>query len=202
MYMLITRISFLFIQVACFIVKGSHSRKCFDDTEDTFKAREREMNITTMMTYSIRPGWYAALTDIEYIPSKYINIKQTSLYPDLHPSKKICRKGKGKKQWIPENTLNSLSQCPWRYVENTDTNRIPQTILETECLCKNPVNSRKKDNLVCQSVIEYINVYRKVDVEHGVGVFKRSWEPRSVACVASSVPKAQRKYVVLTKMPM
>ncbi|KAL4223622.1 hypothetical protein ACF0H5_017091 [Mactra antiquata] len=177
--------------------------KCFDENDDIVRTRELEMNFTSAMTYSIRPGWYYTLQDTENIPSKYINIKQRILNPDFVPSKKICRKsGKGNDRQYQESTLNNLALCPWRFVENIDTSRIPEKILETECICKNPVNSRRKDNLICSTVIEYISVYRKVSENNGEPVYTRSWEPRSVACVGSSLPRAQRKYITQTKMAL
>ncbi|XP_045171265.2 uncharacterized protein LOC123533615 [Mercenaria mercenaria] len=172
-------------------------QKCVEP--DTFPRMsfEQHINTTKAQSYSITPGWYEKMETADKVPSEYINITHSH-----YLGSQKCRKPKRKNSRNQDNTLNSLSQCMWRYVENNDTeNRIPGTILEVKCVCSSPLYSKKKSGLVCQSVIEYISVLRKVGCSNGVFDYTLVWEPRAVACVATTLPEPKRLYPIAHKTP-
>lgn len=171
--------------------------KCKEPTEFTGLSFEQYMNISKAQSYSITPGWYKVMEIADRVPPEYIGISHKHFLGN-----RKCKRTSKRGRRHSESTLNNLSQCTWRYVENTDRYRKPETILEADCVCSNPnINGRKRNNLVCQSVIEYVNAYRITGCVNGVYEYKRVWEPRAVACVASELPEPKRIYAVDHKTP-
>lgn len=175
-------------------------RTCSEPDETQTITVEQLATITRTQTHSITPGWYESLTSTDKVPAEFLNIIYTHFLGN-RKCKKIKSKS-GRHGSGSDNTLSSLAQCPWRYIQNEDLNRKPKHILEVECICPSPLKSRKKSGLTCQSVIEYVSVYRRVDCHNGIYEYKRVWEPRAVACVASTLPEPKRLYAIDYKMAL
>ncbi|XP_060554470.1 uncharacterized protein LOC132715481 [Ruditapes philippinarum] len=188
-------LSFMLLQP---LVNSKSPQKCVEPETLPNISFELTMNLTEAQSYSIIPGWFKGTKSIDIVPSDYINIKYK--YHSGQTSGKKCKKSKNKNGRKNENTINSMSQCPWRYVENIDNNRKPRTILDAECICHTPLYSKKKSGLVCQSIIDYIVVFRRTGCTNGVYDYKLVFEPRAVACVATSLPEPQRLYKVAYKI--
>ena len=153
------------------------------------------LDITTNQTYSIIPGRAEIIAAENSVPLEYKEIR----YKHFLGSHE-CRNGKRSRKHKRGNTLNNLSQCTWRYIENIDVNRKPKSLLEVECVCSTPFYTRKNVDMICERVFEYVSVYRRVSCTNGVFDYKRVWEPRAVACVATTLPRPTKLNTIAYKM--
>lgn len=81
-----------------------------------------------------------------------------------------------------DDTINSVSSCPWHYVLNVDPNRIPQSIVEARCNCRNRPCVGGSGNSRCEPLKYNIRVLRKYGCEDGVFLYKRTFETITVGC--------------------
>jgi hypothetical protein len=149
---------------------------------------EENLNITIEQSFSIIPGWYETIAAKNEVPLEYIDVHHKHFFGHGKCKNNNKRNRKHKR----DNTLNNLSECMWRYIENLDINRKPSKLLEVECICSSPLNARRNIDLICERVFEYVSVYRRIGCVNGVFEYKRVWEPRAVACVATTMPEPTR----------
>ena len=153
------------------------------------------LNITTLQSFSIIPSWQENIKAINNVPLEYKHLQYRHFF-----GQSKCKKNKRSRKHKRGNTLNNLSQCTWRYIENIDINRKPKTLLEVECVCSTPFYTKKNVDMICERVFEYVSVYRRVSCTNGVFDYKRVWEPRAVACVATTLPRPTKLNTIAYKM--
>jgi hypothetical protein len=78
--------------------------------------------------------------------------------------------------------INAASSCPWHYVLNVDPNRIPGSIIEAKCNCRNRPCVNGGGNSQCEPLKYNIRVLRKYGCENGKFLYKRTSERITVGC--------------------
>ena len=130
--------------------------------------------IIRQQSYSLRSAEIYFADDGLIIPDKYINITFEHL-SGHHGCPNSGSHGNHR------HTVDNLNLCPIRYVRNFDSNRQPSLIIESECVCPEPLIETR---LSCYPVTQYVKVYRRSGCHVGVYVYEPVWEPVRVACVA------------------
>ncbi|XP_046556543.1 interleukin 17-like protein [Haliotis rubra] len=92
--------------------------------------------------------------------------------------------------WEEAVRLHEGKVCPFHYVLNYDENRIPNTVVETECNC---VECLRPDNgpsnlMDCLPIIYYTKVFRRTGCVEGVYRYAAIWEPLKIGCQCAHAP--------------
>ncbi|XP_046556534.1 interleukin 17-like protein [Haliotis rubra] len=92
--------------------------------------------------------------------------------------------------WEEAVRLHGGKVCPFHYVLNYDENRIPNTVVETECNC---VECLRPDNgpsslMDCLPIIYYTKVFRRTGCVEGVYRYAAIWEPLKIGCQCAHAP--------------
>lgn len=158
-----------------------HGQGCIEPDVLPQRSTEVVVNITRESSFSGLPDWISGQNNGSDIPPNFIHMTETHYVG--HRRCPLLHGGSHRRHGVFQH---DLAACAYRYVQNTDVNRKPNTLLFAKCLCRYSADSQH----LCQEVIRYTNVFRRTGCENGVYVYREVWEPVPVACVATSMPEA------------
>lgn len=177
----------------CFATGVSgQSYDCLTPPQSADMVTPSGISAVALNTYSGLPFWIGGLESISSIPSSYVNITKTHYLGQRH-----CPYNNNNRR-RHSHFMHDLAYCPYRFVENTDVNRFPNTLLETECLCKHP----EDNSFFCQDVVRYVKVQRRTGCDNGNAVYKDIWESIRIACIAVRKPHSKALNQFSIKMDM
>ncbi|XP_067662070.1 interleukin 17-like protein [Haliotis asinina] len=153
---------------------GRRSRRCREPTNLKLDTQDQLHD----SFYQI-PTLLDTVANLSSVQEEFVNRRYMSLAGDSQ-----CP------TWEEAVRFHEGKVCPFHYVLNHDENRIPNTMVETECNC---VECLRPDNgpsnlLDCLPITYYTKVLRRTGCVEGMYRYAEVWEPLKIGCQCAHAP--------------